>query len=92
MESAFTQEDQRLQESAARHQTLDVRAFALMRRVFPFVTFLNRDMTTRPRLCSLQDTFGKSDPFLEFFKQGNDGKWQLVHRTEVICLSLLTEK
>lgn len=30
-----------------------------------------------------QDMFGKSDPFLEFFKQGEDGKWQLVHRTEV---------
>eukprot|EP00064_Thunnus_orientalis_P018854 superscaffoldBa00004488_g18962 len=28
--------------------------------------------------------FGKSDPFLEFFKQGDDGKWQLVHRTEVV--------
>lgn len=35
--------------------------------------------------CSLpgQDTFGKSDPFLEFFKKADDGKWQLVHRTEV---------
>uniref|UniRef100_A0A671TCX7 Copine-3 n=1 Tax=Sinocyclocheilus anshuiensis TaxID=1608454 RepID=A0A671TCX7_9TELE len=31
-----------------------------------------------------QDMFGKSDPFLEFFKQEEDGKWQLVHRTEVI--------
>ncbi|XP_061911906.1 copine-1 [Entelurus aequoreus] len=31
-----------------------------------------------------KDTFGKSDPFLEFFKQGVDGKWQLVHRTEVV--------
>ncbi|XP_048877684.1 copine-3-like isoform X3 [Brienomyrus brachyistius] len=31
-----------------------------------------------------KDLFGKSDPFLEFFKQGEDGKWQLVHRTEVI--------
>uniref|UniRef100_A0A8C9QYJ3 Copine-3 n=1 Tax=Scleropages formosus TaxID=113540 RepID=A0A8C9QYJ3_SCLFO len=31
-----------------------------------------------------KDLFGKSDPFLEFFKQGDDGKWQLVHRTEVI--------
>ncbi len=30
-----------------------------------------------------QDMFGKSDPFLEFFKQEEDGKWQLVHRTEV---------
>ncbi|XP_021163638.2 copine-1 [Fundulus heteroclitus] len=31
-----------------------------------------------------KDTFGKSDPFLEIFKQGDDGKWQLVHRTEVV--------
>ncbi|XP_065097290.1 copine-1 isoform X3 [Paramisgurnus dabryanus] len=31
-----------------------------------------------------KDLFGKSDPFLEFFKQGEDGKWQLVYRTEVI--------
>ncbi|XP_077385711.1 copine-1-like isoform X3 [Festucalex cinctus] len=31
-----------------------------------------------------KDTFGKSDPFLEFFKKGDDGKWQLVHRTEVV--------
>nr|XP_005169315.1 copine-1 isoform X2 [Danio rerio] len=31
-----------------------------------------------------KDLFGKSDPFLEFFKQDEDGKWQLVHRTEVI--------
>uniref|UniRef100_A0AAR2IZ62 Copine-3 n=1 Tax=Pygocentrus nattereri TaxID=42514 RepID=A0AAR2IZ62_PYGNA len=30
------------------------------------------------------DLFGKSDPFLEFFKQDDDGKWLLVHRTEVI--------
>lgn len=31
-----------------------------------------------------KDTFGKSDPFLEIFKQGDDGKWVLVHRTEVV--------
>uniref|UniRef100_A0A4W4EE40 Copine-3 n=1 Tax=Electrophorus electricus TaxID=8005 RepID=A0A4W4EE40_ELEEL len=31
-----------------------------------------------------RDLFGKSDPFLEFFKQDDDGKWLLVHRTEVI--------
>lgn len=31
----------------------------------------------------LQDLFGKSDPFLEFYKPGGDGKWMLVHRTEV---------
>ncbi|XP_076333196.1 copine-3-like [Tachypleus tridentatus] len=31
-----------------------------------------------------KDFFGKSDPFLEFRKQGVDGNWFLVHRTEVI--------
>uniref|UniRef100_A0A8C4SAL8 Copine-3 n=2 Tax=Erpetoichthys calabaricus TaxID=27687 RepID=A0A8C4SAL8_ERPCA len=31
-----------------------------------------------------KDLFGKSDPFLEFFKQGQDGKLQLAYRTEVI--------
>ncbi|KAL2091337.1 hypothetical protein ACEWY4_013600 [Coilia grayii] len=31
-----------------------------------------------------KDLFGKSDPFLEFFKKEDDGKWQLVHRTEVV--------
>ncbi|KAK5933503.1 hypothetical protein CgunFtcFv8_013979 [Champsocephalus gunnari] len=31
-----------------------------------------------------KDMFGKSDPFLEFFKKADDGKWQLVHRTEVV--------
>ncbi|XP_061582968.1 copine-1 isoform X2 [Cololabis saira] len=36
------------------------------------------------RKLDKKDTFGKSDPFLEFFKQGDDGKWQLVHRTEVV--------
>ena len=30
-----------------------------------------------------KDFFGKSDPFLEFYKPGDDGKWMLVHRTEV---------
>lgn len=36
----------------------------------------------------MQDFFGKSDPYLEFHKQGEDGKWMLVHRTEVTNLSL----
>ncbi|XP_064409863.1 copine-3 isoform X1 [Latimeria chalumnae] len=31
-----------------------------------------------------KDFFGKSDPYLEFYTQTADGKWQLVHRTEVI--------
>ena len=33
-------------------------------------------------LIYLQDFFGKSDPFLEFYKQTETG-WQLAHRTEV---------
>uniref|UniRef100_A0A8V0ZLW7 Copine-2 n=1 Tax=Gallus gallus TaxID=9031 RepID=A0A8V0ZLW7_CHICK len=43
------------------------------------------------RLCAVvlpQDLFGKSDPFLEFYKPGDDGKWMLVHRTEVIKYTL----
>ncbi|XP_069099958.1 copine-1 isoform X1 [Pleurodeles waltl] len=31
-----------------------------------------------------KDFLGKSDPFLEFFKQGEHGSWQLVYRSEVI--------
>ncbi|KAM4688446.1 copine-3 [Discoglossus pictus] len=31
-----------------------------------------------------KDFFGKSDPYLEFHKQASDGRWQMVHRTEVI--------
>uniref|UniRef100_A0A3Q1JC93 Copine-3 n=1 Tax=Anabas testudineus TaxID=64144 RepID=A0A3Q1JC93_ANATE len=31
----------------------------------------------------LQDFFGKSDPYLEFYKQTETG-WQLAHRTEVV--------
>uniref|UniRef100_S4RRA6 Copine-3 n=1 Tax=Petromyzon marinus TaxID=7757 RepID=S4RRA6_PETMA len=31
-----------------------------------------------------KDMFGKSDPYLEFFKMADDGTWQMVHRTEVI--------
>uniref|UniRef100_A0A2R9C242 Copine-1 n=1 Tax=Pan paniscus TaxID=9597 RepID=A0A2R9C242_PANPA len=34
------------------------------------------------KVC-LEDFLGKSDPFLEFFRQG-DGKWHLVYRSEVI--------
>lgn len=32
----------------------------------------------------LQDFLGKSDPFLEFYKQSNAGTWQLVYRSEVV--------
>ncbi|KAG7270866.1 hypothetical protein CRUP_032255, partial [Coryphaenoides rupestris] len=35
-----------------------------------------------------KDLFGKSDPFLEFFKQGAGGQWHLVYRTEVVKNSL----
>uniref|UniRef100_A0A8C3Y4C0 Copine-3 n=1 Tax=Catharus ustulatus TaxID=91951 RepID=A0A8C3Y4C0_CATUS len=30
------------------------------------------------------DVFGKSDPFLEFYKQNDAGTWQLTYRSEVI--------
>ncbi|XP_023582547.1 copine-2 [Trichechus manatus latirostris] len=40
------------------------------------------------RKLDKKDLFGKSDPFLEFYKPGNDGKWMLVHRTEVIKYTL----
>lgn len=33
----------------------------------------------------MQDFFGKSDPYLEFYKQTATG-WQLAHRTEVKTL------
>uniref|UniRef100_A0A8C7HZ35 Copine I n=1 Tax=Oncorhynchus kisutch TaxID=8019 RepID=A0A8C7HZ35_ONCKI len=46
----------------------------------------NRDIVLELEAKGLdkKDLFGKSYPFLEFFKQEDDGKWQLVHRTEVI--------
>ncbi|XP_015668583.1 copine-3 [Protobothrops mucrosquamatus] len=31
-----------------------------------------------------KDLFGKSDPYLEFHKQTSEGKWVMVHRTEVV--------
>ncbi|MEE6499757.1 hypothetical protein FKM82_003576 [Ascaphus truei] len=40
------------------------------------------------RKLDKKDFFGKSDPFLEFYKQGDDAKWMLVHRTEVIKYTL----
>uniref|UniRef100_A0A8I3W2T9 Copine 2 n=1 Tax=Callithrix jacchus TaxID=9483 RepID=A0A8I3W2T9_CALJA len=40
------------------------------------------------RRLDKKDLFGKSDPFLEFYKPGDDGKWMLVHRTEVIKYTL----
>uniref|UniRef100_A0A6Q2XC93 Copine-3 n=1 Tax=Esox lucius TaxID=8010 RepID=A0A6Q2XC93_ESOLU len=38
-------------------------------------------------LLHRQDFFGKSDPFLEFYKQNETG-WQLAHRTEVVKRNL----
>uniref|UniRef100_A0A8C8GVX0 C2 domain-containing protein n=1 Tax=Oncorhynchus tshawytscha TaxID=74940 RepID=A0A8C8GVX0_ONCTS len=56
----------------------------------------NRDIVLELEAKGLdkKDLFGKSYPFLEFFKQEDDGKWQLVHRTEVlitifVCLKYL---
>uniref|UniRef100_A0A8C7MGM9 Copine II n=1 Tax=Oncorhynchus kisutch TaxID=8019 RepID=A0A8C7MGM9_ONCKI len=40
-------------------------------------------LTLYGRKLDKKDFFGKSDPYLEFHKQGDDGKWMLVHRTEV---------
>ncbi|MEQ2210320.1 Copine-2, partial [Xenoophorus captivus] len=40
-------------------------------------------LTLSGRKLDKKDFFGKSDPYLEFHKQGEDGKWMLVHRTEV---------
>ncbi|KAF7207603.1 transcript variant X3 [Nothobranchius furzeri] len=31
-----------------------------------------------------KDTFAHTHTLLEFFKEGDDGKWKLVHRTEVV--------
>uniref|UniRef100_H2Z3Y2 Copine-3 n=1 Tax=Ciona savignyi TaxID=51511 RepID=H2Z3Y2_CIOSA len=31
-----------------------------------------------------KDFMGKSDPFLEFWRQNSDGTWTLAHRTEVV--------
>uniref|UniRef100_A0A8C8DX50 Copine II n=1 Tax=Oryzias sinensis TaxID=183150 RepID=A0A8C8DX50_9TELE len=43
-------------------------------------------LTLSGRKLDKKDFFGKSDPYLEFHKQGEDGKWMLVHRTEVITV------
>ncbi|XP_066274481.1 copine-3-like isoform X1 [Branchiostoma lanceolatum] len=42
------------------------------------------DINFRAHKLDKKDTFSKSDPYLEIHKQGKDGFWQLVHRTEVI--------
>ncbi|XP_072487468.1 copine-1 [Notamacropus eugenii] len=40
-------------------------------------------MEVEARNLDKKDFLGKSDPFLEFYRQG-DGKWHLVYRSEVI--------
>eukprot|EP00062_Callorhinchus_milii_P017511 gi/632969986/ref/XP_007901392.1/ PREDICTED: copine-3-like [Callorhinchus milii] len=40
------------------------------------------------RKLDKKDFWGKSDPYLEFCKQTEDGKWQMVHRTEAIKKNL----
>uniref|UniRef100_A0A6Q2YFH9 Copine-3 n=1 Tax=Esox lucius TaxID=8010 RepID=A0A6Q2YFH9_ESOLU len=53
--------------------TVSVPAFFAIRQfLFLFLIDLN-----------IQDFFGKSDPYLEFYKQTETG-WQLAHRTEVV--------
>uniref|UniRef100_A0A672ILU9 Copine-3 n=1 Tax=Salarias fasciatus TaxID=181472 RepID=A0A672ILU9_SALFA len=42
---------------------------------------------TAARKLDKKDFFGKSDPFLEFYKQTDTG-WQLAHRTEVVKSNL----
>ncbi|XP_078396816.1 copine-3-like [Cetorhinus maximus] len=42
------------------------------------------NLQVQARNLDNKDLFGKSDPYLEFHKQTEDGKWQLAHRTEVI--------
>uniref|UniRef100_A0A803SMC9 Copine-3 n=1 Tax=Anolis carolinensis TaxID=28377 RepID=A0A803SMC9_ANOCA len=41
-------------------------------------------MDVEARNLDKKDFLGKSDPFLEFYKQSDSGKWQLVYRSEVI--------
>uniref|UniRef100_A0A8C4L8P5 Copine-1 n=1 Tax=Equus asinus asinus TaxID=83772 RepID=A0A8C4L8P5_EQUAS len=51
-------------------------------------------MEVEARNLDKKDFLGKSDPFLEFFRQG-DGKWHLAYRSEVespeICFALLLQ-
>ncbi|KAM4692507.1 copine-1-like isoform 3-T6 [Rhinophrynus dorsalis] len=42
------------------------------------------NLEVEARNLDKKDLFGKSDPFIEFFKQGDGGSWQLVYRSEVI--------
>uniref|UniRef100_A0A6I8QF54 Copine I n=1 Tax=Xenopus tropicalis TaxID=8364 RepID=A0A6I8QF54_XENTR len=43
------------------------------------------NMDVEARNLDNKDFLGKSDPFLEFFKQTDGGSWQLVYRSEVKC-------
>ena len=40
-------------------------------------------LTFRAQGLDKKDFLGKSDPYLEFSRQAPDGRWQVVHRTEV---------
>ncbi|XP_056403941.1 copine-1 [Hyla sarda] len=42
------------------------------------------NLEVEARNLDKKDLFGKSDPFLELFRQGDDGSWQLAYRSEVI--------
>ncbi|KAM8945625.1 copine-1 [Pelodytes ibericus] len=42
------------------------------------------NLEVEARNLDKKDFLGKSDPFLEFFRQGDGGTWQLVYRSEVI--------
>ncbi|XP_053308893.1 copine-1-like isoform X2 [Spea bombifrons] len=42
------------------------------------------NLEVEARNLDKKDFLGKSDPFLEFFRQGDGGNWQLVYRSEVI--------
>lgn len=49
--------------------------------VFSLLVTLMYTFWLHSRIC-FQDFFGKSDPYLEFYKSTATG-WQLAHRTEV---------
>ncbi|NWT05053.1 CPNE1 protein, partial [Mionectes macconnelli] len=42
------------------------------------------DLEIEAQNLDKKDFLGKSDPFLEFYKQGDAGTWQLVYRSEVV--------
>ncbi|XP_075033601.1 copine-1 isoform X1 [Mixophyes fleayi] len=42
------------------------------------------NLEVEARNLDKKDFLGKSDPFLELFRQGDDGSWQLAYRSEVV--------